>query len=59
MRKQLAAWAARGWGGVRALRGVLLVSAALGSAMGVFGAPADIARGLAWLQAQVQSQSAH
>jgi len=54
MRKRLAALAARGWSGARALRAALLLAVALGSGMAVLGAPADIARGLAWLQAQVQ-----
>lgn len=57
MRERLAAWAAGGWSVVCALRRTLLLGAALSAGAAVLGAPADIARGVAWLQAQVQSQS--
>jgi hypothetical protein len=56
MRKRLAAMAARGWNRVGAAKRALLLGLALGGAAAVFSAPADIARGLAWLQSQVQIQ---
>ncbi|ROZ79736.1 carboxypeptidase regulatory-like domain-containing protein [Ramlibacter sp. WS9] len=55
MRKRLAAWAASGWDSVRALKRGLLAALALTMAAAVLGAPADVARGLAWLQSQVRA----
>lgn len=56
MRKRLAAMAARGWNAVGVVKRAALLGLALSAGAAVFGAPADIARGLAWLQAQVQIQ---
>ncbi|MDF2464328.1 MAG: repeat protein [Ramlibacter sp.] len=55
MRKWLAAWAARRWVYVRAFGRAGLAALALSTAALVVAAPADIARGLEWLQAHVQS----
>jgi hypothetical protein len=55
MRRRLAALAALVGGSVRAVRRAVLLGVAVTVAAPVFSAPADIARGLAWLQAQVQA----
>jgi hypothetical protein len=57
MRKQLAKLAARGWNTSRAITRLLLSGLALTTAVTAFSAPADIARGLTWLQAQAQAQA--
>lgn len=55
MREWLAAWAARRWVCVRAFGRAGLAALALSTTALVVAAPADIARGLEWLQAHVQS----
>lgn len=54
MRERIAAWSARGRRCVFRLRHALAASLVL-VVMGAVGAPADLQRGLAWLQAQVQA----
>ncbi|ROZ79731.1 carboxypeptidase regulatory-like domain-containing protein [Ramlibacter sp. WS9] len=58
MRKQIAALAAGGLRCALRFQRVLVVGLALAGTALVFGAPADVARGLAWLQLQVQTSGA-
>jgi hypothetical protein len=53
---RLAALAARGGSIARAFKRAALFGVALTGAAAVFSAPIDVARGLAWLQAQVQAE---
>jgi hypothetical protein len=55
MRKQLAALALGGLRLASRFQRAFVVALALAGTALVFGAPADVARGLAWLQAQVQA----
>jgi hypothetical protein len=56
MQKRLAALAAGGWNRVGFVTRIVLAGLAVSGAAAVFGAPADLARGLAWLQSQLQAQ---
>lgn len=56
MRKRLAVLAAWGWNAVCAAKCVAPLGLALAMGAAAFAAQADIGRGLAWLQAQVQPQ---
>src|SRR5688572_26222064 len=58
MRKQLAKLAMAGLRRALRFQRVTVAALALAGTALVFGAPADVARGLAWLQAQVQVSGA-
>jgi hypothetical protein len=58
MRKRLFGLVARLRRGARSAKRAALLASALTMGAAVLGAPADLARGLAWLQAQVQAQGA-
>jgi len=56
MQTQLAALAAQGWNSLRTLKRAVLLGLTLTATAGVFGSQTDIARGLSWLQTEVQTQ---
>ena len=55
MRERVAASARRGLAAVRRFKRAGMAAIALGAGVLAFAAPADVARGVAWLQAQVQT----